>query len=334
VRVVEPAAFATAVLWATGCSDHLRCLAERAAGLGLELDRGGLKKNGEQIEAETEIAVYQALGCQEIAPELREGRDEVELALEHRLPDLVTPADIRGALHNHTADSDGRATLEEMAAAAAALGWEYLGVADHSPAAHYANGVDGERLRDQWRRIDALNASQRGPRLLRGLEADILRDGDLDIPEGCRDGLDYVVGSVHSSFALSREEQTERLLRAVRQPCLTVLGHPTGRLLLARPGYEVDLDRVLEECAEHGVVVEINASPYRLDLDSAWARRALELGVFLVVNPDAHEPATLADVGWGVSVARRAGAGRAQLLNCLPVEELVGRLGARRGGRR
>lgn len=213
--------------------------------------------------------------------------------------------------------------MEDMARAAGDLGWRFFGVADHSPVAVYAHGVDGDRLRDQWRRIDAWNETGGNPRIVKGLEADVLTDGALDIPEGCEDGLEYVVASIHSNFRLTEEQQTERLLRAVAHPACRVLGHPTGRLLLARPGYAVDLDKVLEACAEHGVAVEINASPYRLDLDWRWARRAVDLGLKLIVNPDAHSPDGLADVRWGLAVARKAGATAADLVNCAPIEEFL-----------
>jgi DNA polymerase (family 10) len=241
------------------------------------------------------------------------------------LSDLVTMEDVLGTLHNHTTDSDGVATVAEMAAAARELGWTFFGVADHSPVAVYANGITVERLRDQWRRIDELNRDGSGIRIVKGLEADVLSDGALDIPPGCEAGLEYVVASVHSAFRLSKELQTERIVSAVSHPACSVLGHPTGRLLLARPGYEVDLERVLEACLEHGVAVEINASPYRLDLDWRWCRRALELGVRLVIDTDAHSTEGLDDFRWGLAVARKAGATAADLINCAPIEGFLAR---------
>ncbi|MGD8441528.1 MAG: PHP domain-containing protein, partial [Holophagae bacterium] len=189
----------------------------------------------------------------------------------------------------------------------------------------YANGVDAGRLRDQWQRADAWNEAHPELRVVKGLEADILPDGRLDIPDGCERQLEYVVASVHSSFRLDEEAQTERLAAAVRHPACRVLGHPTGRLLLARPGYAVDLDRVLDACAEHDVAVEINASPYRLDLDGLWARRALDRGLTLVVNPDAHAIEGLDDVRWGIAVARRAGATADDLVNCMDIEAFLQR---------
>jgi DNA polymerase (family 10) len=323
VRVVSAAGEAAAILWSTGSVEHLHALAEHAASSGLRLDESGLWSGDARVEYADEHALYEALGCQWVAPELREGEGEVERAVARTLPELVVVEDLLGVLHNHTTDSDGAATVEEMADAARDLGWSFFGVADHSPAASYANGVSAERLRDQWRRIDDLNGSTPGFRIVKGIEADILTDGSLDIPEGCEAGLEYVVASVHSAFRLTEEVQTERLVRAVSHPACRVLGHPTGRLLLARPGYAVDLDRVLLACAEYGVAVEINASPYRLDLDWRWARRALDLGVKLSVNPDAHSTQGLEDVRWGVAVARKAGAAKSDLVNCADIESFL-----------
>jgi DNA polymerase (family 10) len=325
LRVVAAATAAPALLWATGSEAHLAALVQRARSQGYELDAAGLRRGGEALAAPNEAAIYEALGCRWVPPELREDGTEVELAAAGRLPAVVEPGDLVGALHNHTTDSDGLATLAEMAAAAAELGLSYLGIADHSPAASYANGLDAARLREQWSRIDELNAGGGPLRLVKGLEADILGDGSLDIPEGCEAGLEYLVASVHSGFRLDEAAQTVRILRAVAHPACRVLGHPTGRLLLARPGYAVDLERVLAACAEHGVAVEINASPYRLDLDWRWARRALELGLQLVVNPDAHAAEGIADLRWGLAVARKAGATAADLVNCAPIEDFLAR---------
>lgn len=300
-----------ALLRATGSGGFVEGLEDLAVGRGFD---------GDLPPGEDEEAVFEALGLRWVPPELREDTRWLDGAANSVLPDLVQDSDLRGVLHNHTTDSDGVASLEEMAAASAGRGWSFFGVADHSPVAVYANGVDAQRLRDQWKRADAWNQANPGLRIVKGLEADILTDGGLDIPEGCEDGLDYVVASVHSAFRLSEEAQTERIVRAVRHPACRVLGHPTGRLLLARPGYAVDLDRVLDACAESGVAVEINASPYRLDLDWRWARRALARGLKLVVNPDAHSIDGLDNVRWGVLVARRAGATAADLVNCMDID--------------
>jgi len=277
------------------------------------------------LAGDDEAVVFDELGLQWIPPELREDQRWLDVAAVAAIPDLVEPTDLRGVLHNHTTDSDGVASLEEMAEAAGQRGWTFFGVADHSPAAFYANGVDGPRLRGQWARADAWNAANPGLRIVKGLEADILSDGRLDIPDGCEPGLDYVVASVHSSFRLTEEAQTERIVTAVRHPACRILGHPTGRLLLARPGYAVDLERVLDACAAAGVAVEINASPYRLDLDGRWARRALDKGLKLVINPDAHSIEGLDHVRWGVAVARRAGATAEDIVNCRDIDEFLER---------
>ncbi len=287
----------------------------RATGSDVFLE-GLLARGDGALAGDCEEDVFAGLGLSFIPPELRESRHWLDEAVRGVVPDLVEAADLRGVLHNHTTDSDGLAPLHEMAAAAADRGWSFFGVADHSPAAFYANGVDARRLRNQWARADAWNAANPGLRIVKGLEADILTDGRLDIPDGCDGGLDYVVASIHSSFRLTEEAQTERILAAVRHPACRVLGHPTGRLLLARPGYPVDLERVLDGCAENGVAVEINASPYRLDLDWRWARRALDRGIKLVISPDAHSVEGLDNVRWGVDVARKAGATAAEIVNC------------------
>jgi DNA polymerase (family 10) len=325
VRAVAPAEAGAALLWSTGSDAHLRALSARAEAEGLRLDERGLWRGGDRIICADEQEVYENLGCQWVPPELREGTNEVELAVDDDLPELVEFEDLRGVLHNHTTDSDGADTVEAMAIAARSRGWVFFGVADHSPVASYANGLSADRLRDQWRRIDQLNAAQPGLRVVKGLEADILPDGGLDIPDGCEEGLEYVVASVHSAFQLTAETQTDRVVRAVSHPSCRVLGHPTGRLLLARPGYMLDLGRVLEACAEHRVAVEINASPYRLDLDWRWARHALELGLQLVINPDAHSTEGLDDVRWGLAVARKAGATKESLINCRNIEDFLSR---------
>ncbi len=324
LSVAGPGDAAAAHLWATGSDAHLEALEARAADLGLELGENGLRRGEEKIQCADEESLYEAMGCRWVPPELREDGSEVARAAAGALPELVSMDDVVGVLHNHTTDSDGTASIEEMAAAAASRGWSFFGVADHSPVVTYANGLDTDRLREQWRRIDAINA-EGGVRVVKGIEADILSDGSLDIPEGCEEGLEYVVASVHSAFRLSEEAQTERIVKAVSQRACRVLGHPTGRLLLGRPGYAVDLETVLQACVEHGVAVEVNASPYRLDLDWRWARRALELGLKLCVNPDAHSIEGLDDLRWGIGIARKAGASAADLVNCSPIEDFLDR---------
>jgi DNA polymerase (family 10) len=311
-----PGAGAAALLRATGDADFVAALEARGLRSATDWEAGACVDESQELRR---------LGLPWIPPELREGRYWLDRIAEHGAPELVELGDCIGSLHNHTTDSDGAASLEQMAVAAMDRGWRFFGVADHSPAAFYANGVDADRLRSQWQRADAWNAVHPETRVVKGIEADILPDGRLDLPQGCEAGLDYIVASVHSSFRLSEEAQTDRIVAAVSHPACRVLGHPTGRLLLARPGYAVDLARVFDACVEHGVAVEINASPFRLDLDHGRARAALDLGLKLVVNPDAHSIEGLDDLRWGVAVARRAGATAADLVNCAEIDEFLER---------
>ncbi len=319
VRVVitSPGAFGAALLWHTGSEKHLEQLARHGARHDVRLSDGALTdRPGKPVPCADESEVYRRLGLGFIPPELREGDGEVEAAVRGTLPSLVEERDVLGAVHVHTTDSDGTASLAEMAAAADGLGWSLLGIADHSQVAAYAHGLDGGRLRAQGEAIAAHNARGGRPLLLRGLEADILADGSLDLPEDA--ALDFVVASVHSSFRQGIEAQTSRLVRAVSRGRGTILGHPTGRLLLAREGYGVDLEAVLQAAAASGAAVEINAHPFRLDLDWRWVRRAVALGVPVSIGPDAHEPAGLADVRWGIGIARKGWATAKDVLNAVP----------------
>jgi DNA polymerase (family X) len=266
----------------------------------------------------TEEAIYGELGLPFIEPELREGRGEIELALAGRLPRLVKDEDIRGLLHAHTDLSDGVNTLEEMADAVRQRGYDYFGIADHSRSAHYAGGLSLEEVAQQHRAIDQLNRSGGNHfRVFKGVESDILPDGSLDYSDDVLSRFDFVIASVHSRFRLDRETQTERILRAVRNPHTTILGHPTGRQLLRRPGYEVEIERILAACGEYGVAVEINGNPWRLDLDWRWHQRALQLGCMLSINPDAHSIDEIQLMHWGVEMARKGGVPKDCALNCL-----------------
>ncbi len=319
VRVVcvPRPAFGVALLWHTGSAAHLEQLVAHAAAAGLKLSAESiLDAGGKALPCPEESHAYRALGLSWIAPELREGDGEIEAALRGTLPELVKESDLLGAVHVHTIDSDGLASLSEMASAAAALGWSLLGIADHSAVAAYAHGLDAGRLRAQGVAIAAHNARGGKPLVLRGTEADILADGALDLPADVP--LDFVVASVHSSFRQTVEAQTARLVRAVARGSGTILGHPTGRLLLAREGYPVDLEAVLQAAANSGAGFEINAHPFRLDLDWRWVRRAVALGVPLSIGPDAHEPAGLSDVRWGLAIARKGWATAKDVLNAKP----------------
>ena len=268
-------------------------------------------------EYSTEEAVYNRLGLSFIQPELREGRDEVDLARRGALPTLVTVADIRGELHAHTISSDGSSTIEQMASGAAKKGYEYIGISDHSQSLKIAGGVSEEDLWKQIRYIDRLNASGAGIRVLKSAEVDILADGSLDYPDELLKELDYTVCSIHSRFGFDNAKQTERILRAMDNRYFTILGHATGRLLLKRPGYEIDIERVIEHAKTNGCFFEINASPDRFDLSADHARLARSAGVKIAITTDAHAIREFDYIQGGVDQARRAGLAKEWVLNCL-----------------
>ncbi|HEU4562178.1 MAG TPA: DNA polymerase/3'-5' exonuclease PolX [Longimicrobium sp.] len=335
---VEPKHFATALLYATGSAEHLRQLEARAGSLGLRLAADGVWKGEKRVATRDEKAVYKALDLAFIEPELREGWGEIEAAAAGTLPTLVEVGDLRGTFHCHTTYSDGRASVAEMGEAARVRGWRYLGIADHSQSAGYAGGLPPARVMAQQAEIDAWNKSKGGRgkqrvRLFKGVESDILTDGSLDYSDDVLKSFDYVVGSVHSNFGLGEKAMTDRLLRAVSNPHLTILGHATGRLLLRRGGYEVDVRAVIDAAAEHGVCVEINADPARLDVDWKTARYAAERGVLVPINPDAHSTDSLDHVQWGVRVARKGWLGPRNVLNAFELEEVEDFLAARKQGR-
>jgi DNA polymerase (family 10) len=291
-----------------------------AEGEGTAKEKAGKKHS---LAAKSEQELFHHLGLHFIPPELREGLGEIEAAEKAELPRLIELGDLRGAFHNHTTASDGRNTLAEMVAAAQALGWEYLGIADHSKASFQANGLDEERLLAQVKEIHALNTSGRfETHVFAGVECDILPDGRLDYDDDTLAALDYVVVSVHSAFNQSEDDMTKRLVRAIEHPRATMLGHATGRLLLRREGYRVDLARVIDAAAANGVVIELNASPWRLDLDWRHWRKAAEKGVLAAINPDAHETGGLAHVRAGVNAARKGGLVAEQVLNTRPLAKV------------
>jgi DNA polymerase (family 10) len=303
------------LLAATGSERHLTRLFELGHDLvALASSRAALK---------TEQAVYAKLGLQPIPPELREGYDEVERAAAGGLPDLITAADIRGELHAHTVASDGGHTIEQMARAARARGYEYLGITDHSQSLKIARGVPEADLWAQIRRIDQLNESDMlGIRVLKSAEVDILAEGRLDYSDALLEALDYTVCSIHSRFGLGRKEQTERIMRAMDSRYFTIFGHPTGRQLLRRPGYQLDFERVVEHARQNGCFLEINSSPDRLDLSAANARLAAKAGVKIAIDTDAHSIGELDFVTCGIDQARRAGLEEGSVLNALPWADL------------
>jgi DNA polymerase (family X) len=324
IYMADEASFGAALLFATGSQDHVRQLAGIAKTHGMALDGEGLREGAKVVAADTEEAIYAALGLPFVEPELREGRGEIELAMAGRLPTLVTNEDLRGVLHVHTDASDGAQSLEQMAEASRKRGYSYLGVADHSQSAGYAGGLSIEAIEAQHRAIDTLNASYDGTfRVFKGIESDILADGSLDYPEHILARFDFVVASVHSRFRLNQAAQTARIVRAVSNPYTTILGHLTGRQLLRRPGYEVDVPVVLAACAKHGVAVEINANPWRLDLDWRWHSTALQLGCMMSINPDAHSTSELDLMRWGVQIARKGGVSKDRVLNAAALSAIA-----------
>ncbi|MGY4330812.1 histidinol phosphatase-like PHP family hydrolase [Bradyrhizobium sp. LB7.2] len=322
VRLSDRKHFGAALLFATGSAAHVEQLQALAVKKGVRLETDGLHK-GRTLIASGEIEIYRALGLPFIDPELREGRGEIELALKGKLPKLVTDKDLRGILHGHTDASDGTETLETMAKATRQRGFEYFGVADHSKSAHYAGGLSVEEIAQQYREADRLNKRfGKDFRILKGIESDILADGSLDYTDDVLARFDFVVASIHGRFKLDRKAQTQRLLRAIADPHTTIIGHMTGRQLQRRPGYEIDVEKVLRACAKHDVVVEINAHPWRLDLDWRWHQAAVEFGCMLSINPDAHSIPELDHMRWGVEMARKGGVPADRVLNAMALPEI------------
>ncbi len=322
LRVVPKVSRGAALLYFTGSKAHNIALRMLAVAKGWKLNEYGLFEGEKRIAGATEKSVYRRLGLPWIAPELREDRGEIAAAREGRLPRLVELDDLRGDLHCHTMATDGRLSVEDMARAAAKLGYAYLSVNDHSRHVTVAHGLDADGLLAQVDEIDRLNGTLKGIRILKSVEVDILEDGSLDLPDDVLARLDFTVGAVHYGFDLTEKKQTERILRAMDNPHLNVLAHPTGRLINQRPPYAVDLPRLMEAAAERGVAMEVNAQPSRLDLDDAGCRLAREAGVKVVISTDAHDAADLRYLRYGVDQARRAWLTKDDVLNTLPLREL------------
>lgn len=311
---------------ATGSERHLTSLAAHADSRGYNLAGTALWQGSRFVPTPDEGALYGALGLPWIPPELREGNGE----LERPVPTLVEGKDLRGFLHCHTRASDGSNTIEQLAAACQAAGYKYVGITDHSRAAAYAGGLSVEAVQAQWDEIDAINETLDGFRVLKGIESDILVDGALDYPDNILAGFDFIIGSVHSRFNLGRDEMTERVCRAMESPYLTILGHPTGRLLLSREPYPLDMEQVFATAADRNVAIEINADPHRLDLDWRVLQSARAHGVTISIGADAHNIAGIANTEFGVGIARKGGLGPDAILNCRTARQLVAFARARR----
>jgi DNA polymerase (family 10) len=344
LRVVPDDRFVFALHHFTGSKDHNVKMRQRALARGLSLSEWGIFKKGDEPEEsgkaydrplarkgiDEEADLFAALGLDFIEPEMREGVDEIELAEGHTLPKLIEYGDLTGTFHNHTRASDGHNTLEEMADAAAKAGFAYIGIADHSKASFQANGLDERRLLEQVEHIRGINAGPgRRAHLFAGCEVDILKDGSLDFGRDVTQQLDYCVISVHASMSgLSEEEMTGRIIRAMEADtgCLKILGHPTGRLLLRREGYAVNMRKLIEAAAANGILVELNANPWRMDMDWRYWRQAAEAGVPCVITPDAHAVEDLAYLRVGVVAARKAGLTAEQVFNTRTLDQIRSQL--------
>lgn len=324
LRVLPSESYGAALQYFTGSVDHnvrLRAMAQKE---GLRLNEYGLFRDEERVAGEDEEGIYHTLGMKWIPPELREDQGEIEAAQEDTLPDLIKLEDIRGDLHSHTDQSDGKNTIEEMLDAAQAKGYEYYCVSDHTQSLTIANGMDEERLCRRIDEIDRLNASGRWKmRILKGAEVDILRDGELDIQDDVLAQLDLVTVSVHSRMKDSKDVMTERVCKALEHKHAHILGHPTGRLLLKRPEFEIDMQQVFEVALEHNVIMELNAHPHRLDLNAGNLRTAKRLGLKVAINTDAHWIEELDHMRYGIYQARRGWLEKDDVINTLPLEQMM-----------
>jgi DNA polymerase (family 10) len=322
VRVVPSAAFGAALHYFTGSKAHNIAVRRMAMARGLKLNEYGLFRGEKRVGGRTEDEVFAAVGLPSIPPELREDRGEIEAARRGKLPQLVQLADVRGDLHCHSRATDGRDTIEAMARAAAARGYQYLSINDHSRHVTVAHGLDRRRLLEQIRAIDRLNAKLDGITVLKSVEVDILEDGRLDLPDSVLKELDFTVCAIHYGFGYSRARQTSRVLRAMENPYFSILAHPTGRLLNAREACDIDLERILEAARDRGCVMELNAQPDRLDLDDRACRLAKEIGVKVAISTDAHRAADFELMRFGVDQARRGWLEPSDVVNTRPLAEL------------
>lgn len=329
LRVVPDDSFPSALHHFTGSKEHNTALRGRARRMGIKVNEYGLFRGEDRIPCRDEAELYAALDLFEIPPELREDLGEIDAA-EKQVDrgggdgwggfNLIKEDDIQGVFHVHTTYSDGNAPLRDMVLQAKALGYRYIGISDHSRSAFYANGLSIERIREQHQEIDRLQEEVSDITIFKGIESDILADGSLDYPPEILATFDFVIGSVHSRFQMNETEMTERLLKALANPYITILGHPTGRLLLSREPYAVQMERIIEAAARYRVHIELNANPYRLDLDWRFCRYAKEHGATVCINPDAHRVAGLSDVRYGVGIARKGWLSRQDVFNTKPVD--------------
>ena len=326
VRVVKPASFGAALYYFTGSKAHNIQVRRLAQQRGLKINEYGVYKDEQRIAGNTEASVFKAVGLPYIEPPLREARGEIEAAQNQRLPRLIQREDLQGDLHVHTNASDGHADIEAMALAAKDRGLKYIAITDHTRNLGIAHGLDPKRLQQQIDEIDRLNDKLKGMTILKGSEVDILEDGSLDLPDSILSKLDLVIGAVHSKFQLSRAKQTARIMRAMQSKYFTLLAHPSGRLLLEREAYDVDMIRIIEAAKERGCYLELNSQPLRLDLNDSHCQLAKEQGVLLSINSDAHSPEQFEYLTGGINQARRGWLEKTDVLNACSLAALRKRL--------
>ena len=322
LRIVSPQEFPYALHHFTGSKEHNVAMRGRAKQLGIKMNEYGLFQDDVLIPCASEQDVFKALGLAWVPPELRENTGEIEAAETGVMPSLVEAKDIRGILHIHTSASDGSSSLEEIVAAARKMGLEYVGITDHSEAAFYAGGLTPEAVRHQHKAIDAMNRKDPAFRIFKGIEADILPDGRLDYDDATLETFDFVIAAIHSHFGMSEEEMTARILKALENRHTTILAHPTGRLLLAREPYALDLEKIIDAAASRGKVIELNANPHRLDLDWRHCKYAKRQGARIAINPDAHHVSGLEDIRYGLNIARKGWLEAQDIINCMGLGEM------------
>jgi DNA polymerase (family 10) len=322
LRIASDQAFPYQLLEWTGSLSHWNAMCERAKAMGFKLSGGGLRRNGRIISCTGEDGIFDVLGLDSIPPELRENQGEIEAAEIHQLPLLIEDRDIKGVFHVHSSYSDGTNSIKKIARAAKEMGFSYIGLSDHSPTARYAGGLNLEKLEKQWEEVDRVNKEMEGFHIFKGTESDILPDGSLDYDEVVLKKFDFVIASVHSHFNMPLEEMTQRMIKAVRNPYTTMIGHPTGRLLLAREPYAIDMTRLIDEASRFGVLIELNAHPFRLDIDWRLCKYAKEKGVKIAINPDAHDAGGLRDTCFGVGIGRKGWLEPGDILNTMDLEEM------------
>jgi len=322
LRVVTRQEFPYALVYFTGSKEHNVRLRGIAKKKGWKLNEYGIFDGDNLVTCKSEEEIYRALGLPYIPPELREDSGEIEAAEQDKLPSLIQHEDIRGIFHVHTDFSDGVDSLERMVEAAQKFGFSYLGVSDHSKTAYYAGGLKHDAILKQWEVIDTLNKKNSTFRIFKGIESDILSGGSLDYDDSILEGFDFVIASVHSGFTMKKDDMEERILKAMKNPYTTILGHPTGRLLLSRDGYQVDMMRIIDCAAQNHVILELNASPYRLDIDWRYLKYAKDKGVMISINPDAHAVAGLEEVFFGVNIARKGWQESKDILNTRDVNDI------------